>query len=156
MSDTVKIFAWTHVRKGSLESFSCRIKGVRLTWKSKWEKKVDPKTVIPLTAYGQQMCRRGPADQISTAGGLVLSPAVPSIRQAASILSKPLKNLWRPVWRTHSKQFLALRTPPFFIHLAEIMARCRGLRKVSYCFGVQDVLCCVVSCRVVCMHQAVT
>lgn len=49
-------------------------------------KEVDPKTVIPLTVYEQQMYRRGPVDQISAAGGFGAEPSC-AVYTAGSIYS---------------------------------------------------------------------
>lgn len=87
------------------------------------------------------MRRRVPVDQISTSGGLVLSPAVLSIRQTTtSTLSKPLKALWRSVWRTLWKDSIDSSSPwgvhIWFIRVNAWLEWWQGAgHGVSYCFS---------------------
>lgn len=115
----------------------------------------DLRMVIPLFAlWEQQMCRRAPVDQISTSGGLVLSPAVLSIRPTTtSTLSKPLKALWRSVWRTLWKDSTDSSSPwgvqIWFIRVNAWLKWWQGAgHEVSYCFSRVG---CVVVCR---MHAS--
>jgi len=71
----------------------------------------------------------------------------------ASTLSKPLRGLWRPMWRSPWKDSSPWGLCIWSIWRNAWLQQWRGaeVHKVRYCFCVQDVLC-----WVICMHQAVT
>lgn len=114
----------------------------------------DPRTVNPLLLC---TCSRCTAKDLWTrlAPGGVWCWA--QLSWPAPILSKPLKDLWRPVWHT-LREDLANSSKPWGLLFLSICMNTRlkwwqgsEIHEVSYCFGVQDMLCCII-----CMHQAVT